>query len=69
MVTQADNVQGVGAHYLTAPTGSVVLHISAGDRLLTKGQPTCLLFSLSNRLPLFFCFSPSVFFHLLAHLN
>lgn len=51
------NALAVGAHYSPAPTGSVVLHVSAGDRLLTRGQPIRLLFSLPNWLPLFFFFA------------
>lgn len=55
---------------LTAPTGSVVLDVSAGERLLTRGQPIRLPFSLPNCLSLSASlFSPSVLFHVITCLK
>lgn len=51
-------VMALGAHYSTPPTGSVVLYVSAGDRFLTRGQPTDLLLLPSNQLPLSPLFAP-----------
>lgn len=48
----------MAAHYSTPPTGSVVLYVSAGDRFLTRGQPTDLLLLPSNQLPFSPLFAP-----------